>query len=151
VTQQANSAQGQRFTSDWREIEQFIRDRRFVLAEEAESLKELCEASLELAATNVFVEKAQYHLEREATRYRRWGIGGIIVVALYIVVAIASYYFLFSIQEFVKEVSGPSLPGVNGWIFTMWLARSGIIGTLVVAGLILLALLTRAFFASSLT
>jgi hypothetical protein len=80
---------------EWKEIAKRIVSRRIVLLDEDKALEHF-PAHLELSATNVFVEKAQLHLEKQADRYWKWGLFFVFSSIFYVFGSIATYYYFLA-------------------------------------------------------
>lgn len=138
---------------EWGKILHDLNDRNKVLKRAKKNCKNLSviENDMEIAAVDVFVEKAQQKLTIRAKRLIYFGLFSIFMVIFF---ASMTFYYIDShdISKFMKSIkeSGVGIQEVNsnlsidGYVLTMWIARSATLSALGFVGIFTFLWLSRA-------
>jgi hypothetical protein len=133
--------------TDWKQTLEETDRRRIVFALHKNRLDDIDYSKHEIAAVDIFVEKAQRFLELKS---RQWvALAGVAALLLAGVIA-ADFYWLThraTIPQFFQDTMGkPGVPGeFGGLLFTMWVLRGAALSALSGAAIYFLASLVRAF------
>ena len=132
---------------DWKEIRSEILNRYNRIQEAGEQLNEINpdidkDLRFKLAATDVFVEKAQYRLTRRAASLKRWGI---FTSSLTLAILVTAAITVFLSKPYIL----PEHTMLNGYIFTLLIIKAVSFGGFVAGAVYFLGSLSRALFHES--